>query len=707
MALTLLFFHLAITFREVQTFFRLIRQQWSELQPDAERPSDWFSLLHCALLIAQTNRYSGTIQERFLVNDKEKSLEDNTAFSTEKGVQPNMIRITGYSQLTQLSCLGGLFATLDPPQRRYSTREIGNVQPIYTSANWSLEEMFCRDSRKNVILVSQGSAALRSDQAYSSIACVAIGALLIAFFVLSFIVWLNAGVVLALLAALLCFVCCLLPMVKDSRSLYRLLKTVHDEESRDDETDSHVFYVWETAFITRPSPLFCYVSFAIEVVFLLLWPLFTLFLNNSWGVALVFLAVGLFSSIRKYFDASSVLARTGKIASPDDDEEPSSVVEQAQTAEIIGKVSRNQSASRWTWVFTVLVCGIYVFFLSALGSDLDFSPADRPEIILLPDFHYPGKPDLPYPTSKLSKGFEIPGSAQLQDFAFFAAIAYEEPTTTESILEAWFGPNKVVDEADFVDRYREATGTDVIPVWFKLFSFPDLPGFGLVSIRGSQTKWDWLANMMLWASSGLAQVVRAVLPFGWIWSPILDDLVRVVNSVESRALQDVSYYTTVARFCRDLLQGYTDATTGQTYRFNDLRLTGASLGGGIATITGAQTGINTIAISGPGAVIPRHTFDPPVRLSEVNAHVFNVIPDRDVIARIGGRGRLFQEIDCTSPNSGSLGSCHSMWRTLCEIAYTCGSQGRPALCTCVERFDYPEPERLYGNRTFSDVCNLN
>ena len=51
--------------------------------------------------------------------------------------------------------------------------------------------------------------------------------------------------------------------------------------------------------------------------------------------------------------------------------------------------------------------------------------------------------------------------------------------------------------------------------------------------------------------------------------------------------------------------------------------------------------------------------------------------------------------------------CHSPLRSLCEIATTCGSRGRPVICECVEWFDYPEPEFIgpEDERTsFRDAC---
>ena len=174
-----------------------------------------------------------------------------------------------------------------------------------------------------------------------------------------------------------------------------------------------------------------------------------------------------------------------------------------------------------------------------------------------------------------------------------------------------------------------------------------------------------------------------------------DDLVTILNGVQSQSLKDVSYYSIVAQFCRDLLAGYGDG------QFQSLRLTGASLGGGTAIIAGAQTDVYTVAISGPNAVLARHTFE--VTNEQLDTRVFNVIPDRDIIARLGGRSRLFQETQCLAPNNNLFG-CHSMWRTVCDFSYQCGTQGRPALCKCLE-YGYPAPIQN-GTRDIQEACNL-
>lgn len=53
--------------------------------------------------------------------------------------------------------------------------------------------------------------------------------------------------------------------------------------------------------------------------------------------------------------------------------------------------------------------------------------------------------------------------------------------------------------------------------------------------------------------------------------------------VQSHAIRDVAYYRVTTRFVNDVLGGYGGTGIEKMY------VTGASLGGGLAVITGAQT----------------------------------------------------------------------------------------------------------------------
>ena len=278
----------------------------------------------------------------------------------------------------------------------------------------------------------------------------------------------------------------------------------------------------------------------------------------------MFFFLGIFSALRIYCNASFVLSELGCLSdlnlyadnNNDDAGENAvntstqtsrsgflrrgsdrSLLAKARTSSVIGNITRSRVAGRWRIVYAILALGILFLFALAADEEVTTPKGGRPPIVQLQDFYYPPQPNLPYPSCKMTNTFAIPGpnetAARLGDFSYLAALAYETETVSQHYLNTWFGEDHLVDESDFVSEWREETGTDENPVYFKLYSIRDLPGYGIVAIRGSQTKTDFLVDAQLWSSAFLAQIVQAFIPLGWIWHSILDDLVRVVNFVES------------------------------------------------------------------------------------------------------------------------------------------------------------------------------
>jgi lipase ATG15 len=131
-------------------------------------------------------------------------------------------------------------------------------------------------------------------------------------------------------------------------------------------------------------------------------------------------------------------------------------------------------------------------------------------------------------------------------------------------------------------------------------------------------------------------------------------------------------------------------------------LTGHSLGGGIAMISGAQTGVQAIAVSGPNAMLSGLSFTPQVLPDQLDKYTFNVVPDNDPVPRFDDLAQNYQRIQCNAPASSIIG-CHSILRTLCELQYRCGTGDRPAICECNTVFGYPKPLTI-GDGEFDELC---
>mmetsp|Transcript_34608 Transcript_34608/g.81591 ORF Transcript_34608/g.81591 Transcript_34608/m.81591 type:complete len:203 (+) Transcript_34608:627-1235(+) len=182
----------------------------------------------------------------------------------------------------------------------------------------------------------------------------------------------------------------------------------------------------------------------------------------------------------------------------------------------------------------------------------------------------------------------------------------------------------------------------------------------------------------------------------------MHDVVSLINISQSRKLKEVSYYRLTAEFVEALYSGHGDR------KYENLRVTGASLGGGLAILMGAITGAAAVSISGLNTMYSRRTFLPSITKHQLDTRVFNAIPERDIIAHIdklivcivlcsvvwcgvhrlpshflladhlsrcGGNSRVFfamfvsflqpgmnyQRMQCTAPKN-SLFGCHSMFR---------------------------------------------
>jgi lipase ATG15 len=274
-----------------------------------------------------------------------------------------------------------------------------------------------------------------------------------------------------------------------------------------------------------------------------------------------------------------------------------------------------------------------------------------------------------------------------------------DPNITQNELDQWFynsagnGTSGAVDQQDYVDAYRTSNNI-TSAVSFKLIDFP-AENLSLVAVRGTTNAWDALTDAQLWSPAGLFQALRLLLPIGEIWTPILDSMVKIVSWLESATIDRVAFYKETTNFVNYLKNEGVNP---------HVQITGHSLGGGLAIITGAQTGIAAVALSGPNAKISRDTFSPPLTLEALDTWVFNIIPDRDIVPRFDDVARLFQKIRCIAPINDFAG-CHDGRRSLCEILHTCGTGIRPALCDCTTEFGYPEPTPKAGvTKTFKEEC---
>jgi len=438
--------------------------------------------------------------------------------------------------------------------------------------------------------------------------------------------------------------------------------------------------------------------FGIEFFFLFLWPFLALVTVGSPSFGFIYFLIVVFTALRAYLNSAIVLEEVGNFDLVDGEKDSREKwFNQSRLATITHDVSRSRAKGMWTSILGFFLFCFVFLFLVAVAQQGDTTSDFK--FTYMPDFYYEQQEDLQYPTCSIGKGLVGVGGSQtdISDFVYVAALAYRDPTITQDELDQWFGEDVAFDNEDLVQAYRTANNVQSA-VSFKLITFPNVGNLALLAIRGTANAWDALSDAQLWSAAMVFQGLRFFLPMSELWTPMMHRLNNIISWAASETINKVAFYRETTAFAKHLLEMKEAGT------FANVQITGHSLGGGLSIITGAQTGIPAVAVSGPNAMISRDTFDPPVTIDALNSKTFNIIPDRDFVPRFDDTAALFQKVRCTTEPSDFAG-CHDGRRTLCEILYTCGTGDRPALCDCTCEFGYPEPKAKDGvTSTFEEIC---
>lgn len=467
---------------------------------------------------------------------------------------------------------------------------------------------------------------------------------------------------------------------------------LHGEESEG------IYQVWETYRITAVTERMCWIIFGLEFALLFLWPLVALYIIGNYATATLFFFIALFSGLRTYLNAAIVLEETGTLDLVDGAKGTRAHWHnQSRLSTIVTKITRSPARGVWMNVLCTFLVTFLLLFGVAISQEGDTS--NTSVFTYAPDFEYLQEDaSLMYPTCTIGKGLEAlgNGTTDMADYAFLAQLAYRQPVLTQNELNQWFGNDTAIDSQDFVDEYRNSTDGFLSAVSYKLVVFPNSNNTAMVCVRGTTNAWDALTDAQLWAAAGIFQMLRLILPIGAMWTPILHRMVDAVSWLASESINKVAFYRETTKFVEFL--------KSQPELFPTVQITGHSLGGGLSIITGAQTGVAAVALSGPNALLSRTSFDPPITEEALDKHTFNIIPDRDIVPRFDDKAKLNQAIRCTAPFNDFIG-CHDGRRSVCEIIFTCGTGSRPALCDCVTEFGYPEPTPREGvTTTFAEAC---
>lgn len=490
--------------------------------------------------------------------------------------------------------------------------------------------------------------------------------------------------------------------VKDNNRTVKFAGDVKDEESESDvqwtgfssnrsSASMGVYSVTERYRITEPTERF---SLGLELcsafIFVFL-PTSALYYIESWQLATIYVALCAVVDVRHHTNARVLVQELGR---PDgvgvDDTTWSN---QSRMSQVTATISRGKSYQGWRAFYLFFSLILIAFGVQALF--VDVKSRQEGDFTMIPDFHYESQNSLHYTSCDMTRNLDDNMAVSMADYIFLSALVYRTLEESSKGLTEWYGEGVLKDRDDIVKRFRSKED-DSVPVYYRLYTHErDGLTHAAVAVRGTQNAWDLFTDCQLWGAAALLQMIRALLPFGYIWDPILDEMIVLLSKVQSGSIERLSFYKSTTKFVEYLQE---------SGNYTSITILGHSLGGGVAIITGAQTHIQAVGVSGPNAMISRQRFK--VTVEELEQYTFNVIPDRDPIGAIDDPTKNVQRIECRAAQNTVI-DCHAAVRTLCEAIYVCGTGSRPAICECTTLFGYPKPDPLRNAaRTFEEACGV-
>lgn len=457
-----------------------------------------------------------------------------------------------------------------------------------------------------------------------------------------------------------------------------------------------VYSVTERYRITEPTEAFSLgIEFCTFCIFVFL-PTSALYYIESWQLATIYVALCAVVDVRHHTNAEVLVQEQGRLDGVGDDDATdnwTNLSKQSRMSQVTATISRGQSYQGWRAFYLFFSLILIAFGVQALFVKLE--SRQEGEFTMIPDFHYKTQNSLHYTSCYMTRNLDGNLAVSMADYIFLSALVYRTPELSSEGLTEWYGEGVLADRTDIVDRFR-SDEEDGVPVYYRLYTHEqEGQTHAAVAVRGTQNAWDLFTDCQLWGAAALLQMIRALLPFGYIWDPILDEMIVILSKVQTGSIERLSFYKSTTNFVKYLQE---------SGNYKSITILGHSLGGGVAIITGAQTHIQAVGVSGPNAMISRQRFG--VTAEELEQYTFNIIPDRDPIGAIDDPTKNVQRLECRAAKN-TLIDCHAAVRSLCEAIYVCGTGPRPAICECTTLFGYPKPDPLSNTaRTFEEACGV-
>lgn len=181
------------------------------------------------------------------------------------------------------------------------------------------------------------------------------------------------------------------------------------------------------------------------------------------------------------------------------------------------------------------------------------------------------------------------------------------------------------------------------------------------SIRGTNSLPDMLADLELWTGTVLIDFVIKVTPLVEVFAPSSKSVIGTFMDLPRYIFRKFSLVDNYVEIFEDYIKSVNISST------KDAIIVGHSLGGGLTRILSLRTGIQGVAVSGPGISCIKHYYSKNIK--NIEPTWISINPSMDLVAMVDNNRDL---TEFKVPCKGGLFKCHSFFRTLCQSGILCG-----------------------------------